>query len=103
LQKLGLSGAIFAGGLRPTHSGFFYPGVCWPLLLGAILCGASLLWPPQPKTRLPVSAVHGACALACLLIALSRFALLPGPLMGLVGGALLTVGAIDRTAQAQPK
>jgi len=38
-----------------------------------------------------------------LLIALSRFALLPGPLMGLVGGALLTVGAIDRTAQAQPK
>ncbi|HZT40800.1 MAG TPA: hypothetical protein VFA07_01355 [Chthonomonadaceae bacterium] len=103
LKRLGLSGAVFAGGLSPTHSGFFYPSLCWPLLGGAILCGASLLWPPEGKTRVPVSAVHGACALACLLIALIHFALLPGALLGVLGAALLTLGAIDRYVHANPK
>ena len=96
LRRLGLSGAVFAGGLNPTHSGFFYPSVCWPLLTGAILCGAALLWPPDGKTRLPVSVIQGACALACLLIALVHFALLPGALLGVLGAALLVLGALDR-------
>ena len=97
LKRLGLSGAVFAGGLNPTHGGFFYPSVCWPLLGGALLCGVALLWSPEEKTRLPISAVHGACALACLLIALVHFALLPGALLGILGAALLVLGAIDRT------
>lgn len=74
--------------------------VMWPLLICAVLCGATLLWTPSEKTRLPISAVQGAGGLACLVIALTRLSLLPGLLVGLVGAALLVFGAIDRFSTA---
>lgn len=68
----------------------------WPLILCALVCGTTLLWAPTEKLRLPLAVVQGACGLACLVIALTKLALLPGTLMGLLGGALLTYGAVDR-------
>jgi hypothetical protein len=69
----------------------------WQVLtLCAALSSATLLWTATPQRRLPLAAVQGAGALSCLVVALTHFALLPGALLALCGGALLTYGAIDR-------
>ncbi len=83
------------------HDGF-QAQVWMPLTLCAALGCATLLWRVTPMTRLPLAAVQGACALACLVIALVRFAPLPGVLVALCGGALLTYGAIERYRVAAP-
>jgi hypothetical protein len=72
------------------------------MTLCAVVSSMTLLWEQRPATRLSLAAVQGAGALACLVIALTHFALLPGALMALCGGALLTYGAIDRYGVATP-
>ncbi len=86
-----------------THRGFGTPAR-WPLTICAALGGALLLWPDSAaRARLPLALVQGACGLACVVIALTRLAPQPGPLIALLGGALLTFGAIDRyTVPAVP-
>jgi hypothetical protein len=74
----------------------FYAQLWQVLSLCAVVSSAPLLWEQTPQTRLPLAAVQGAGALACLVIALTHFALLPGALVALCGGALLTFGAIER-------
>lgn len=94
LRGVPLSGAVYTNGL--THSGFAYAAIWWPLTIGATICGAALLWTPRRTTRLQIATVQGACGLACLMIALTHFALLPGVLTAIVGSVLLLFGAIDR-------
>lgn len=79
----------------------FHTSAHWPLTVGAICCGMTLLWTPEGKNRIPLGFVHGFGGLLCLLIALrwwmqSGFAFLPGILVALLGSLLLVFGAVDR-------
>jgi hypothetical protein len=94
--------ALFVSLTSLSRSGFG-TSVRWPLTVCSILCALLLLWPPTPQNRLPMAVAQGACGIACLVIALSKLALLPGVLLGLIGGALLTFGAVDRFTYAYPE
>lgn len=98
-EKPDLSGyqalAVHVEGAMVQQRGFGTP-VWIPLTVCAIVCGSTLLWNITAQNRLALSAIAGAGGLACLVIALSRFALLPGLLLGLTGSAFLLFGAIDR-------
>jgi hypothetical protein len=85
---------IEKGGVYRT--GMSQPWLAYTLTLCAALCSLSWLMTPTRQTRLPLNVLQVACGLACFMIALTRFALLPGVLLGLIGGALLTLGAVDR-------
>ena len=79
----------------------FHTSAHWPLTLGAICCGITLLWGIESKNRLPLAFVHGIGSVLCLLIPLrwlvqSGFAFLPGVLVALIGSLLLAFGAVDR-------
>ena len=79
-----------------TRTGAGIPGVRWPVTACAILSGLMLAFPPTPASRIPMAVVQGLCGLVCFVIALTHFAIQPGVLIDLVGGALLTFGAVDR-------
>lgn len=87
-------GALYAQPLV-ARSGFAV-GVHWPLTLGALLCGACLLWTPDARNRAILTIAQIAGALTCLVLALTHFASLPGPLVALVAAALLSIGAAER-------
>lgn len=72
--------------------------VAAPLTICAVLCAATLLWDATEKNRMALGAAGGAGGLACVVIALTRFAPLPGVLLTLAGGALLLWGAIERAS-----
>ena len=74
----------------------FNLGLHWILLAGAVLSSAGLLFSMNAKNRLPLACIQGAGGLLCFLIALRYIALLPGVLLGALGGALLVFGAVDR-------
>ena len=74
----------------------FKARVAVPLTVCAVLCAATLLWEVNENNRMALNAVGLAGGLACVVIALARFALLPGVLTALAGGALLLWGAIER-------
>jgi hypothetical protein len=93
------SALLVSGGLTRTG---FATSARIPLTVCAVVCSLLLLWTPTARTRLPLAVVQGACGIACLVMALTRLALLPGVLVGLVGGALLTFGAIDRYTAFEP-
>ena len=87
--------ALHVEGAMVPHSGF--GTTLWvPLTVCAVLCASTLLWTVTPQNRLALSATAGAGGLACMVIALSHFALLPGLLLGLTGSVLLLFGALDR-------
>ena len=92
-----LGGALYhaRGPLVVVRNGFDV-GVWQPLTLCAVTAGAMLLWSDTHQTRMALLAVQGACALACVVIPLACFAMLPGVLAALAGGALLMMGALDR-------
>ena len=92
-------GAVHIENISVQHSGFEAGG---PLTICAALCACTLLWDITPQNRLPLSIVGGAGAFACVIIALTRFALLPGVGVGLLGGALLLFGVVDRYLRAEP-
>lgn len=74
----------------------------WPIVICGVGCGILLLWTPNLKNRLTIGVGQGVMAATCLIVALARFSILPGLLMGLIGGALMTFGAVDRyTASEQ--
>lgn len=98
MQTAGLPALYKAKGLSITRTGFG-TNAHWPLMICSVVSCLLLLWTPTPITRLPLALVQGACGLACLVIALTKLALLPGVLIGLIGGALLTWGALDRFSQ----
>jgi hypothetical protein len=83
--------------LSVSHNGFG-AGVATPLTVCAVLCALTLLWEVTEQNRIALGVAAGAGGLACVVVALTRFALLPGMLLGLTGGALLLFGAIDRSA-----
>lgn len=88
-----------------TGQALLPPVTRWLLLGCAVACTTLLLWIPTAKTRLALAVVNGACALACVLIALTwlmRSGLQPGIVMALVGGMLLTFGALDRLSALEP-
>lgn len=93
-------GALYAQPLV-ARSGFAV-GVHWPLTLGALLCGACLLWTPDGRHRTTLVFAQAAGALTCLVLALTRFALLPGPLVALVAAILLGLGAVERLGGENP-
>ncbi len=72
--------------------------VAAPLTICAVLCASTLLWDATEKNRMALGAAGGAGGLACVVIALTRFAPLPGILLALAGGALLLWGAIERAS-----
>ena len=75
----------------------------WPLLGGAVLSSLALLWPLNEKNRLPLACLQCAGGLICFLIALRFLALQPGVLLGVLGGAMLIFGAVDRfSASTEP-
>ncbi len=79
----------------------FNLGLHWILLFGGVLSSVGLLFQPNPKNRLPLACVQGAGGLICFLTALRYFAPLPGVLLGILGGAMLVFGAVDRFSAAQ--
>ena len=84
-----------------THKGFAM--AAWlPMTLCAAFSSFLLIWTPDEKTRLPIALAQGACGLTCVILALTHAALLPGVLIGLIGGILLTFGAIDRFTHPPP-
>jgi hypothetical protein len=83
-----------------TRTGAAIPEVRWPVTAGAILAGLLLAFVPSPSSRVPLAFVQALCGLICFIIALMHFRMLPGPLLDLLGGALLTFGAVDRLGQA---
>ena len=93
-------GSVHIENLSVQHNGFD-PALCGPLTICAALCACTLLWDITPKNRLALSSVGGAGAFACVIIALTRFALLPGVCMGLIGGGLLLFGIVDRYLRAE--
>jgi len=103
-QMVPLPGALYtdlSGMPKEVVVTGFQTAAHWPLTLGAILCGAALLWSPDEKTRLPLAFLQGVCGLLCFVIALRAFAQggfapLPGVIVALIGGGLLAFGAIDR-------
>lgn len=82
-----------------TRSGAAIDSVRWPILAGAILSGLLLAVTHASSSRIPVIFVQALCGIVCLVIGLMHFAMLPGPLLDLLGGALLSVGAVDRLTQ----
>lgn len=94
-------GAVHIENLSVQHNGFG-ANCAGPLTICAALCACTLLWEISPKNRLALSAVGGAGAFACVIIALTRFALLPGVCLGLIGGGLLLFGVLDRYLRAEP-
>lgn len=87
--------ALLAGKQEWRRNGF--GTTAWqPLTLCSVLAATLLMWTVSPRNRLPVLLTQIACGLSCVVIALARFALLPGVLIGLTGGALLMAGALDR-------
>lgn len=86
----------------PTRIGAGIPGVRWPVTVGAILAGLLLAFSPLPGSRVPLVFMQALCGLVCFITALMHFGMLPGPLIGLLGGALLTFGAVDRMGQSLP-
>jgi hypothetical protein len=84
-----------------TRKGF--ATAAWlPMTLCAAFSSLLLLWTPDEKTRLMLALAQGACGLACVILALTHAALLPGVLVGLIGGILLTYGAVDRFTHPPP-
>ena len=79
-----------------TLRGQSIPEVRWPIFICAIACGATLLFSADAKSRTPIAVFQGLCGLVCFVTALTHFALLPGVIAGVIGGSLLTFGAIDR-------
>jgi hypothetical protein len=75
------------------------PEVHWPVLIGAITCGLLLAFTPSPSSRIQIAFVHALCGLACLIVGFMHFAMQPGPIVEVIGGALLTFGAVDRLSQ----
>jgi len=106
-----LPGAIGAAGklagpamvMDMTRSAAGIPEVRWPVMVGAILSGLLLAFSPAPGSGavrvMPLAFVQALCGLVCLILALMHFGMLPGPLVELLGGALLTFGAVDRLGQ----
>ena len=86
-----------------TRSGAGIPEVRWPITVGAILSGLLLAFSPSPGSGaawvIPRAFMQALCGLVCLILALMHFSMLPGPLVELLGGALLTFGAVDRLGQ----
>jgi hypothetical protein len=84
-----------------TRKGF--ATAAWlPMTLCAAFSSLLLMWTPDEKTRLPIALAQGACGLTCVILALTHAAPLPGVLIGLIGGILLTYGAVDRFAHPPP-
>jgi hypothetical protein len=82
-----------------TRQGAAMEEVRWPVTGGAILSGLLLAFTPSPSSRVPLAFVQALCGLICFIIALLHFGVRPGPIVDLLGGALLTFGAIDRLGQ----
>ena len=89
-----------------TRTGAAIPEVRWPVTGGAILAGLLLALSPALGSGTlwvtPLAFVQALCGLVCFIIALMHFGMLPGPLVELLGGALLTFGAVDRLGQPSP-
>lgn len=83
------------GPLGATQNGFA-AGVWLPLTLCATLAGVTLLINCTAKNRAALRFIQGACGLTCLVIPLARFALLPGVILALLGGALIAGSALSR-------
>ncbi len=94
-------GAVHVESLTVQHNGFG-AGCALPLTICAALCACTLLWDATARNRIALAAVGGAGAFACVIIALTRFALLPGVVVGLIGGVLLCLGVADRCLRAEP-
>ena len=92
-------GAVHMERLSVQHNGFG-ANCAGPLTICAALCACTLLWDLTPSNRLALSIVGGAGAFACVIIALTHFALLPGVGIGLIGGGLLLFGVVDRYLRA---
>ena len=85
-----------------TRTGAAIKLVRWPITVAAILSGLLLAFPSSASNRIPMAVVQGLCGLVCFVIALTHFAIQPGVLVDLVGGALITFGAVDRFSE-QPQ
>ena len=72
------------------------PEVRWPVTGGAILAGLLLTFTPSTSARVPLAFVQALCGLVCLITALTHFSVQLGPVAALLGGALVTFGAVDR-------
>jgi hypothetical protein len=83
-----------------TLNGSSMPDVRWPVTVGAILSGLLLAVEHSKSSRMPLAFVQALCGLVCFIIALMHFGILPGPLVDLLGGALLTFGAVDGLGQS---
>jgi hypothetical protein len=85
-----------------TRTGAAIPEVRWPVTAGAILSGLLLAAAPSKTSRVPLAFVQALSGLICFIIALMHFGMLPGPLFDLLGGGLLTFGAVDRLTPTAP-
>jgi hypothetical protein len=101
-----LAGSMYMSPQGITRTGQALPPLTrWMLVGCAVACGALLLSTPTARTRLPLAVVQGACALTCVIVPLAwlaRFALQSGILVALIGGLLLTFGALDRLSALKP-
>lgn len=79
-----------------TRTGAAIPEVRWVITIGAIGSGLLLVVNVTRQVRAPLAALHILGGLCCFVTALTHFGIYPGPLLGLVGGALLTYGAVER-------
>lgn len=68
----------------------------WSILISSLVTGAMLAVPLNPSTRIPIIVVQGMCGLVCFAMGIKFLTGQPGPIIDLIGGALLTFGAIDR-------
>jgi len=85
--------------LNRTVRGADMPEVHWPVMIGAIACGLLLAFTPSPNSRIQIAFVQALCGLVCLIVGFMHFAMQPGPIVDVIGGALLTFGAVDRLSQ----
>ncbi len=95
--------AVYSHPLSITYHGISTV-IRWPITICSVGCGLMLLWTPDHSNRRLIGAGQGLMGAVCFLIALARFSMLSGVLVGLAGGALMIYGAVDRyTAADQTK
>ena len=95
LQEFTLLPALYAQSNGIKINGFG-AHLTLPLTLCAVVCGTTLFWTPSGTNRLALAMIQAACGVACLSIAASHFAILPGVVLAVCGGSALLYGACER-------
>ena len=88
-------GTMYLHSLEVLRTGFSIPEKFWLITL-PLVSGFLLIFTPNAKTSKLICGLMVACGVGCFVIAIRRFALLPGAITGFLGALTLLIGSIER-------